>query len=57
MTRKIRYIRVEYDDNTEAQLNIVDIEKITALKDTVDLLEKARYVYNNLSRIFGKLEA
>lgn len=56
MTKKILYIRIEYEDGSYSEIHSCDLKRIAELKDTVDLLEKARCVYDNLVRVFGKID-
>jgi hypothetical protein len=52
--RKLTRIDLYFSDGSRVELYQEQLERLYALKDMVNLLETAKFVYDQLERLFGK---
>lgn len=52
---KIREVRIYYEDGSQLALDSWEIEKFEKLSDAIQLIERARDLFESLKTLFGEV--
>lgn len=53
MNKKVREIIIEYEDGTREQISAFQLDRLERLQNAVNMLERARALFQALKPLFG----